>query len=80
LGKFNDEYNSFCQKNNLVLNFKKLGVPCYIVDEWSELTELNLESLDSFYNENLKILEKKEYIYFDYWSNFIKKNKKFNLD
>lgn len=59
MGKFNDEYNSFCQKNNLVLNFKKLGVPCYIVDEWSELTELNLESLDSFYNENLKILEKK---------------------
>lgn len=70
----------FVKKNNLVLNFKKLGVPCYIVDEWSELTELNLESLDSFYNENLKILEKKEYIYFDYWSNFIKKNKKFNLD
>lgn len=66
------------KSNNLVLNFEKFDIPVLILEEWSELGNLNKEFLNKFYiNQNLK-LKNNKYIYFDFWKKLIK-DKTLNL-
>ena len=64
------------KENNLNNNFKNLGVPCLILKDWTELKNLSKNELNHYYADNLEILKKKNYIYFDFWKKFIDSKEK----
>lgn len=61
------------KRSNLILNFEKFGIPMLILDDWKELITLNDEKLNKFYEINYQKLKNNDYIYFDYWKQFINK-------
>lgn len=58
-------------KSDFISNFKKLDIPCYVLDNWNELKRINPNNLNKFYDENLNLIKEKKYIYFDFWKNLI---------
>ncbi len=59
-------------KNNyLIKNFESIGVPCYVLNEWSELDNLNENDLNSYFDLNKNNLKENKSYYFSFWKEFI---------
>ena len=45
------------KSNDLIENFISFGVPCFVLDEWSNLDNLNEDILNDFFNKNIEICD-----------------------
>lgn len=63
-----------CKKNFTNLNFSELGVPMYLITDWQNIYNIDIEKYKSL-NKNKTILELSKYAKSDFWLNKIKKLK-----
>ena len=57
-------------KSSFSKNFKQLGIPLLVLDDWSELLSLKKNDLNIYYDKYSDINMRK-FSTFDYWENFI---------
>ena len=60
------------ENSEFIQNFKKLGVPMLILENWNDIENINEATLINIYEDNYKKFNTENFLSIEFWINKIK--------